>query len=119
MCGMNPFGRKYCPNIFTPTYTTLLFQVTSKFGMTCHTKDRHSIYDCFMKVILEEFQQTQDEQKHKEDTALLNKFIIEYYEREENNNVRDNDMCMKSHSKVSQYWEARENNQEKINPNYH
>lgn len=52
-----------------------------------------------------------------EDVELLNNFIIEHYEREQNNLIRDNDQCMRRHSKVSQYWEAKMNRT--MNPGLH
>ena len=40
---------------------------------------------------------------------MLNEFIIQHFERIANNQVRDNDECMKRHSQVSQYWDAKVN----------
>lgn len=61
----------------------------------CHTVDRHNIYECLILNIAS-----------KDDLNLLEEFIVARFERENNNNIRENDECMKRHSKVSQYWEA-------------
>ena len=45
-CGLNPTASSFCPNIYTPTYTTLLRQVTEKLAGTCHTVDRLNFYEC-------------------------------------------------------------------------
>jgi len=79
-CGFNPFGKSYCPNIYTQTYTTLLAKVTKRFSSECHTQHRLNIYECLTPNVESE-----------EDIDLLNQFIIEHYEREENNHIRDND----------------------------
>jgi hypothetical protein len=55
-----------------------------------------SISDC----IVEKMGEKKDEE--------VERFIIEHYEREINNQVRENDKCMKKHSQVSMYWEAQE-----------
>jgi len=52
----------------------LLSEVTSKLAGSCHTLDRTNIYECLYRNL-----------KSEEDVALLNKFIIEHYEREANN----------------------------------
>jgi hypothetical protein len=57
-----------------------MYEVTSKLGQSCHTLERTNIYECLYKNI-----------KNQDDVKLLNKFIIEYYERDSNNLVREND----------------------------
>lgn len=53
----------------------------------------------------------------KEDVRLLNKFIIEHYERENIHLLLENDSCMKKHSFVAQYWDAVQN--ETFKPDLH
>lgn len=50
----------------------------------------------------------------KETQSLLNKLTVEHFEREQNNQVRDNEICTRKHSAVSLYWDAllNENRQE-------
>jgi hypothetical protein len=88
---MNPTGASFCPNIFTDSYTTLLQQVTSKYAAECHTAERMNIYECLMK----------NAKNNSEDEGILNAFIVEHYEREANNLVKENDECMQKNSKVS------------------
>ena len=38
----------------------------------------------------------------------LNKFIVTHWEQNYLNLIQDNDECMKSHSSVAQYWQAKE-----------
>lgn len=37
---------------------------------------------------------------------LLDRFIKLNFEYERSNEIRDNPLCVKRHSRVSQYWEA-------------
>ncbi|TNV78504.1 hypothetical protein FGO68_gene3615 [Halteria grandinella] len=97
-CGLTPTGASFCPNIYTPTYTTLLRDVTERFSQSCHTSDRANIYECLLP-----------EAQKLGETGVLNEFIIQHFERISNNQVRDNDQCMKKHSQVSQYWDAKAN----------
>jgi len=46
------------------------------------------------------------QEEEEEDLAMLNEFIVQHYEREKNNEVRENDSCMKKNSLTSQYWDA-------------
>jgi hypothetical protein len=75
-CGLTPTGASFCPHIYTDTYTTLALQVTSKFGGHCHTKDRFNLYDCLTSPLARENIESE------EDLALLNKFIVQHFERE-------------------------------------
>ena len=52
-----------------------------------------------------------------EDLILLDEFIVSTYERNRNNEIRGNDQCMQGHSKVSQYWDAK--NKRTMNKNFH
>ena len=45
----------------------------------------------------------------KEELDLLEQYIIQSFEYNRNNEVRDNPHCMKMHGRVSQYWEAKSN----------
>jgi len=61
----------------------------------------------------------------------LNKFIVTHWEQKYLNLIQDNDECMKSHSSVAQYWQAKKAmeifltgggesiSDEEINRNYH
>jgi hypothetical protein len=66
----------------------LLRRVTEKFASHCHTSDRFNIYECLTSTNVT-------------DEKLLNEFIVEHFEREANNQVRQNDLCMRGHSQVS------------------
>ena len=95
-CGLTPDGHTFCPTIYTEGYTELLAEVARRIGQaSCHTLDRFDVYKCLMLHV-----------KTDDDVALLDKFIIAKYEREQNQNIRKNSDCIKSHSKVSQYWDA-------------
>ena len=62
----------------------------------CHTLERHNIYECLILNVasLEELNE-------------LDSFIQLGYAYDKSNEIRDNPQCIKSHSRVSQYWEAR------------
>ena len=45
----------------------------------------------------------------KEELDLLEQYIIQSFEYNRNNEVRDNPPCMKMHGRVSQYWEPKSN----------
>jgi hypothetical protein len=94
-CGLNPFGYSYCPYIYTKTFTTILGKVTEKLAHNCHTLERQNIYECLSRNI-----------KSEEDSKLLQSFVIEKYEREQNSDIRDNDECMKKHSRVALYQDS-------------
>ena len=94
-CGLTPTGASFCPTIYTKTYPTLMRRVTEKFGQECHTTDRLNIYECLTN------KRARHEIRSEEDLKLLNDFIVEHFERTANNQVRENDQCMKSHSQVS------------------
>ena len=85
-CGLSPEGATFCPTIYNPDYTQLLAVVSEN---PCHTLDRFNIYECLM---LNTFIKEDDN---------LNAFIVAKYEREQNQNIRSNSECIKSHSKVS------------------
>lgn len=90
-CGLNPTGASFCPHVYTSSYTTLLRRVTEKLASHCHTTDRVNIYECLTSTNVTD----------ENDKQLLNEFIVEHFEREANNQVRQNDHCMRSHSQVS------------------
>ena len=95
-CGMTPEGSSFCPHIFTEEYTSLLFKVMSQLSVgMCHTEDRSNLYECLSQQAVEE-----------SELELLNEFIVQHYQREENYKIRDNDKCMRKNSNTSQYWEA-------------
>ena len=109
-CGLTPEGDAFCPRVYNQNYTQLLFDVSKRLSQgtesQCHTLDRHDIYACLMLNA-----------RTGEDVALLEEFIVATYERERNNEIRDNDGCMQGHSKVSQYWDAKK--RKTHNRNFH
>ena len=60
--------------------------------------ERHDVYECLILNVAV-----------KEELDLLEQYIIQYFEYNRNNEVRDNPPCMKMHARVSQYWEAKSN----------
>ncbi len=45
----------------------------------------------------------------KEELDLLEKYIVQSYEYNKSNEIKQNPPCMKMHGRVSQYWEAKSN----------
>ena len=78
--------------------------IIEKFGMNCHTTDRFDIYRCYQRSVIDTLRSGIKIPKN--ETDLLNQFIVDYFERNHMAWIQDNDSCMKQHSSVSQYWEA-------------
>lgn len=115
-CGLTPTGQAFCPKVFDAEYTTLLREAMEKFSVTgkCHTLQRFDIYECLM-VQAQRVSATEAEVASNVD--LLDKFILRSFERDHHNLIQYNDECVKGHSKVSQYWQAKANRT--INANLH
>lgn len=62
----------------------------------CHTNDRRNIYECLILNVAS-----------MEELELLDRFIVLQFEYEKSNEVQDNPTCVRRHSRVSQYWEAK------------
>ena len=62
----------------------------------CHTLDRHSIYECLILRV-----------SSKPQLDLLDSFIVKHYERLKSHELQGTEPCIKSHSRVSQYWQAK------------
>ena len=54
------------------------------------------------KPMTDEFKELKDEIK------ALNEYIVEKWEYEKLNLLQDNDECMREHSAVAQYWQAKQ-----------
>lgn len=100
-CGLTEPGNSYCPRVYAHNYTETVKQVAEKICNKplmhkCHTLDRQNIYECLILNVA-----SMDE------LDLLDRYIELVFEYERSNEVRDNPPCVKTHSRVSQYWEAK------------
>ena len=62
----------------------------------CHSLERHNIYECLILNVAS-----------MEELDLLDRYIILHFEYEKNNEIRENPICVKRHSRVSLYWESK------------
>ncbi|CDW74703.1 UNKNOWN [Stylonychia lemnae] len=98
-CGLSQNGNtSYCPKIYHEEYTQILNETISRLGMNCHTLNRFKIYECLQQNI-----------RNEDDMELLRKYTVLYFQREMNSKIRDEGIqCLKTHSFLSQYWNALE-----------
>lgn len=99
-CGLTQKGSAFCPRVYATNYTESLRQVAERIEKPhlhrCHTEERRDIYECLILNVAS-----------MEELQLLEKYIVLHFEYEKSNEVQENPSCVKRHSRVSQYWEAK------------
>jgi hypothetical protein len=83
-CGLNSNGDSYCPNIYSPSYTSRLYDITTRFASNCHTKERFATESCYLQNA-----------QSASDMEMIHTLIVQRYERDYNQMVRNNDGCVK------------------------